>query len=169
MHSLIYKLLLTFGLLSSQQTQAATLLDYDSLILLDAEALAEQGINEAYEQLLPQLKQYVEVPIKIEEQFSSETGSYAVKAGDDIYKIYGPELEGNEAESWGRATFTLFQIINKQITKGDIRFYAINSGNDLGGLFLSQSAAELSRNALNNRQDWPYFPELTSPWYGQFY
>tara|TARA_R110000868_G_scaffold376857_1_gene642080 strand:+ start:1356 stop:1688 length:333 start_codon:yes stop_codon:yes gene_type:complete len=79
MRSLIYKLLLTLGLLSNQQAQAATPLDYDSLILLDAEALAEQGINEAYEQLLPQLKQFVEAPIKIEEQFSSKTGSYEVK------------------------------------------------------------------------------------------
>lgn len=169
MRSLIYKLLLTLGLLSNQQAQAATSLDYDSLILLDAEALAEQGINEAYEQLLPELKQYVEAPIKIEEKFSSETGSYEVKAGGEIYKIYGPELDGNEAESWGRATYALFQIINKQITKGDVRFYAINSANNLGGLFLSQSAAELSRNALNNRQDWPYLPELISPWYGQFH
>lgn len=169
MRSFIYKLVLAVGLLSDQQAQAATLLDYDSLILLDAEALAEQGINEAYEQLLPQLKQYVEAPIEIEEQFSSETGSYAVKAGGEIYKIYGPDIEGNEGESWGRATYALFHIINKQITKGDVRLYAINSANDLGGLFLSQSAAELSRNALNNRQDWPYLPELASPWYGQFH
>lgn len=169
MRSLIYKLLLTLSLLSNQQAQAATSLDYASLTLLDAEALAEQGINEAYEQLLPQLKQYVEAPIKIEEQFSSETGSYTVKAGGETYKIYGPELEGSEGESWGRATYALFHIINKQITKGDVRLYAINSANDLGGLFLSQPAAEQSRNTLNNRQDWPYLPELVSPWYGQFH
>jgi hypothetical protein len=167
MRSLIYKLLLTLGLFSNQHAQATTLLDYDSLIFLDAEALAEQGINEAYERLLPHLKKYVISPIKIEEQFSSETGSYSVKAGGETYEIYGPELEGNEVESWGRATHALFQIINKQVTSGDIRFYAINSGNDLGGMFLSQSAVEQSKVALKNRQDWPYLPDPTPPRYGQ--
>ena len=51
----------------------------------------------------------------------------------------------------------------------DLRARRTARANDLGGLFLSQSAAELSRNALNNRQDWPYLPELVSPWYGQFH
>ncbi|MDP9941331.1 hypothetical protein [Ectopseudomonas alcaliphila] len=167
MRSLICKLLLALGLFGSQQSQATTSLNYDSLILLDAEALAEQGISEAYERLLPHLKKYVKSPIKIEEQFSSEIGRYSVKAGGEAYEIYGPGIEGNEAESWGRATHAFFHIINKQIVSGDIRFYAVNNGNDLGGIFLSQSAVEQSKVALKNRQDWPYLPEPTPPWYGQ--
>jgi hypothetical protein len=34
-------------------------LDYDKMILLDAEDLAEAGILEAYEELLPELQNYV--------------------------------------------------------------------------------------------------------------
>ena len=110
MRSLIYKLLRTLGLLSNQQAQAATLLNYDSLIILAAETLAEQGIREAYEQLLPQLKKYVASPAKIEEQFSSEAGSYTVKAEGEAYEIYGPELEDSEIESWVKPRMPSFKL-----------------------------------------------------------
>ena len=40
-------------------------LDYDKLIFLDAEALAEGGIREAYTSILPHLKEYVAEPAEV--------------------------------------------------------------------------------------------------------
>jgi hypothetical protein len=42
-------------------------LDYEKLIPLDAEALAEGGIREAYASILPHLIQYVAEPAEVQE------------------------------------------------------------------------------------------------------
>jgi hypothetical protein len=73
----------------------------------------------------------------------------------------------NGAESWGRATYAFFTIINGQLTDSEYRLYAINSGNDLGGMFLKPIEAQRSTNTLARRNDWPYMPTNEHPWYGQ--
>ena len=98
-------------------------LDYDKLIFLDAEELAEGGIREAYTSILPQ--------------------------------------------SLGRAAHALFKIINDQLTNSEYRLFAINGGNDLGGMFLTQSELEDARRSLPRPEDWPYLPTPEHPWYGQ--
>lgn len=42
-------------------------LDYEKLIILDAENLAEQGIAESYRQLLPELARYISHPAALTE------------------------------------------------------------------------------------------------------
>jgi len=79
-------------------------LDYDQLILLDAEDLAETGIRQAYESLLPELRKYVQRPAEVEEVIENDAGSYAVKSGTKKFVIYAPELRDEGGESWGRAT-----------------------------------------------------------------
>ena len=59
----------------------ADILDYDQLVLIDAEDLAEAGILEAYESLLPALYKYVAQPALVEEFIDHDVGSYAVKCG----------------------------------------------------------------------------------------
>ena len=82
------------------------------------------------------------------------------------YFIYG----GNDQEeSWGRAAFALFDIVNRQLEGTKYRLFAINGGNDLSGIFLTVEQAEAARRSLPNRQDWPYLPVLKGPWYGQFH
>lgn len=54
-------------------------LDYDRWIHLDAEDLAETGIREAYEALLPELRKYAPQPAHVEEVIDSETPSYSVR------------------------------------------------------------------------------------------
>jgi len=51
-------------------------LDYESLIHLDAEALAEGGIGEAYLALLSQLSRYIAEPLKIEEAIDAKAPRY---------------------------------------------------------------------------------------------
>jgi len=144
-------------------------LDYDRMIHLDAENLAEAGIWKAYESLLFELRKYVPRPAEIEEVIDSKVGRYAIKNGAREFVIYGPELPDEGGESWGRATVAFFTIINDQLANSEYRFYAINGGNDLGGMFLTQAQAAAAQKTLRNKSDWPYFPKNELDWYGQYH
>lgn len=146
-------------------------LDYDKAIILDAENLAEEGIGEAYNLLTPTLQEYGLQPAAIEEVADNDEGSYSVRCNGQEYPVYGPELEDSEGQSWGRGTCALFSIINSQLAEinSDYRFYAINGGNDLFGIFLTPDQAEASRKSLDRKSDWPYLPEANHPWYGMFH
>lgn len=142
-------------------------LDYDQMVLLDAEDLAETGMKEAYESLLPELERYVADPVILEENVDSNMPRYSVSAAGTEYLIYSPELDDAEASSWGRATWAFFSIINEQLRTTSVRFYAINGGNDLGGMFLTEKQVEDAKKSLKRKSDWPYIPTNDHPWYGQ--
>jgi hypothetical protein len=74
-----------------------------------------------------------------------------------------------ESESWGRATFILFSLVNQQLSDAEVSFYAINGGNDLGGMFLTEAQVEKARRSLPLKSDWPYLPTNEAPHYGQFH
>jgi hypothetical protein len=143
-------------------------LDYDSLILLDAEELAEQGILDAYERVLPELRKYADVPLRIEETMDNDLPSYSVRANGRAYVVYSAETEGTEGASWGRATAALFAIVNEQLEGSKVRFYAIGGGNDLGGMFLAPEQAQAAQAGLARKSDWPYIPNQIEPYYGQY-
>lgn len=142
-------------------------LDYDQLVLLDAEELAETGIAEAYARLLPDLRKYVQQPSRVEEVIDDDTPVYSVRCGGKEYPIYGPDLDEEEGGAWGRATVAFFALVNEQLAGTPYRFYAINGGNDLGGMFLTPAQAHESRASLPRSDDWPYLPQDDPPWYGQ--
>jgi hypothetical protein len=144
-------------------------LDYDQLIHLDAEDLAEGGIGEAYDSLLRRLRELVPDPAEIEELLDSDAGSYAVRCGAKQFAVYGPQLEEGESNSWGRATVALFSIVNDQLESSEYRLFAINGGNDLGGMFLTPAQAQAAQQTLPNKTDWPYLPREERSWYGQYH
>ena len=144
-------------------------LNYDDAIHLDAEALAEGGIVEAYELLLPKLRQFVKNPATIEEDRDDDAPSYSVRCADSDFEIYAPDLDEGEGNSWGRATVALFSIVNAQLKNSSHRFYAINGGNDLFGMFLTPAEATAAQKSLPNKSDWPYVPKDEEPWYGQYH
>ena len=139
-------------------------LDYDELVLLDAAKLAEGGIKTAYDSLLPRLRQHIATPLTVKE--SANVG-YTVIAGGTEYVVYTPGMD--EENAWGRATVILFDLVNRQLVGSAYRLYAINGGNDLGGMFLTTREAEEARRALPEPKDWPYIPIESPPWYGQFH
>ena len=96
----------------------------------------------------------------------THSGGPAVSCLGTDYPIYA---KGDEDESWGRATFALFDIVNRQLAKTPYRFFAINGGNDLGGLFLTPPQAEAAKKSLPRKQDWPYLPSANKPWYGRYH
>lgn len=141
-------------------------LNYDEFIPLDAEALAEGGIAKAYEDLRPALRKYASSPAQVQEQTDHDSPSYSVSCLGKEYFIYG----GNDQqESWGRATFAFFDLVNRQLEGTRYRFFAINGGNDLGGMFLTLEQAEEARKSLRRKADWPYLPTMKPPWYGQYH
>jgi hypothetical protein len=148
----------------------ASTLNYDDAIPLDAEALAEGGIAEGYESVLPKLCQFVKPPAIIEEERDDDAPSYSVRCGDSEFKIYDSNLDEDEgSNSWGRATAALFSIVNEQLKNSTHRFYAINGGNDLFGMFLTPGEAAAAQRSLPNKSHWPYLPKDEEPWYGQYH
>jgi hypothetical protein len=137
------------------------------MIWLDAEDLAEQGMLSAYSEVLPKLKSYVPDPAVLEEVVDSDLPSYSVRAGSVQHTIYSPAVAGSEDESWARATYYFFLVVNGQLEGLPVKFYAINAGNDLGGMFLSETQFQTARRELPKKSDWPYIPTLEAPWYGQ--
>jgi hypothetical protein len=145
------------------------ILDYDQLIFLDAENLAEAGIREAYESLLPELRKYVPQPAQLEELIDNEAVTYAVKCGTKEFQIYSPDLQDERGESWGRAMVAFFTIVNDQLANTPYRLYAISGGNDLGGMFLTPAQAAAAQAAYPRKTDWPYLPKDEPEWYGQYH
>jgi hypothetical protein len=137
-------------------------LNYEDAIPLDAEALAEGGIVEGYQSVLPKLHQFVENPALIEEDRDDDAPSYSIRSCGYKFDIYSPNLDEDESFSWGRATAALFFIINAQLKNSTHRFYAINGGNDLFGMFLTPVEAMAAQKSLPNKMDWPYFPRMRS-------
>lgn len=144
-------------------------LTWDDTIPLDAEALAESGIRETYEQyILPHLCHYVVHPLVITEKFAQENMVYSVFAGDKNYDIFGSQI--SEPDTWGRATWAIFSIVNQQLADSDIRFYALDNGNGLAGMFLTQQEYQRYVRVLEKEKkytDIPYIPTDEPPWFGQ--
>ena len=142
-------------------------LDYDKMIYLDAESLAEQGILQAYQPIRETLSRFVADPAEIQEVVDHDRWSYTVRCREQEYVIYSPELPDEGGQSWGRATYTFFKIVNDQLAESVYSLYAINGGNDLGGMFLSRMECEEARNSLPRKEDRPYLPTSEHPWCGQ--
>ena len=149
----------------SSQTVHAKPLDYDQLILLDAEDLAETGIKEAYERVKVSLKKHIPSPSVVKEEINNDAPTYAVITDGVRYEIYGPKTP--EGQSWGNATFAFFSIVNRQLEKSAYKFYAINGGNDLGGMFLTKEEYKAAIASIKRKLDWPYIPTKDKDWYGQ--
>jgi hypothetical protein len=143
-------------------------LNYDDSIPLDAEALAEAGIAEAYGRLFPKLCEFTKQPATVTEERDDDAPSYSVRCGGKTFVIYAPGSD-DMINSWGNATVALFTVVNDQLEKSPYRFYAINGGNDLFGIFLTPAQVAQAQKALPNKRDWPYLPKLEQVWFGQFH
>lgn len=143
--------------------------DSEEIIWLDAETLAEGGVKEAYDKLVPRLRTYGAKLDKVEESLDVESSRYVVKHRGERYVVYAPEVPSGEGRSWARASFALFSVVNRQLEDSELRFYAIDGGNDLRGIFLKSAELETAKKALPYKADWPYSMTLEHPWYGQLH
>ena len=169
MGSMFSKLFLKSKSQTKTDENSVQQLDYEKMILLDAEDLAEQGIDQAYQRVLPELAKYVTHPVELTEIMDTDLPSYKIRCNGQEYLIYSAEEPDTERESWGRAAYAFFHVVNKQLVGTGVQLYAINNGNDLGGLFLTPEEAKSAQEVILRKTDWPYIPEPDEPWYGQFH
>lgn len=139
-------------------------LDYNEVVQLDAEELAEQGILSAYEQLLPRLKRYVGSPLEVTEEIDNDAATYSVAAAGKKYEIWDDGAKN--PDGWERATVAFFEIVNANLASSEYRFYALYGGNDLTGLFLTEAEFAAARRAIKKRSNWPWVPVMEPPRYG---
>lgn len=131
--------------------------DWDKLIHLDAETLAEAGMKAAYDALLPTLENYVKEPaILIEVEFSN-SDDYVVELKGNRWIIVDENIQ-TSGDAWVNAAVAFFEIINSQLTESDRTFYAFYGSHDLSGMFLTLDEFEAGRAKLSNKSDWPYIP-----------
>jgi hypothetical protein len=147
------------------------MLNYDETIILDAEELGEGSIGSSYvKDIVPVLTRFGISPAEIKEDFEPESERYTVTSQGRTYLVYSAEMDLSEGQNWGNATFALFDIVNRQLEGSPYRFYALNSGNDLTGIFLTIEEREKEVSSSKLRQvDWPYLPGPSHPWYGQLH
>ena len=139
-------------------------INYDELLFLDAENLAEVGMAEGYEQIKTEFGKRKITLSSIEEIVDDEHGTYHVKHAGKTYCIYSGK---NDTNSWSNATVALFEIVNSQLQELDLHLYALNGGNDLCGTILTESEFAKAREQLISKTDWPYIPEHGDDWLGQ--
>jgi len=140
-------------------------LNYDELVHLDAENLAEQGILSAYQKLTPRLQQYISSsPLEVSEESNNELASYIIHANGKQYVIV--EEGGQTQDCWERATVAFFEIVNANLKESAFKFYALYGGNDLSGMFLSEEQYVAACRALKKRSNLPWLPINEPPHYG---
>lgn len=139
-------------------------LDYDQVVQLDAEDLAEQGILTAYEALLPRLRRYVASPVEITEEIDNDAATYSVSAGNRKFEIWEPGAKNENG--WERATVAFFELVNSNLTASAYKFYALYGGNDLSGIFLTGEQFAAARRAIKEASNWPWLPVNDPPHYG---
>jgi len=135
--------LISAGIAAITVPRSACALNYDDLIPLDAEDLAEFAFKSTYQALRPALLRYIPSVAPIEERFDHDNPSFTVIGLGQEYFIHGGS---DQDESWGNATFAFFDIVNRQLQSTRYRFFAFNGGNDLSGMFLSLEEAEAAKS-----------------------
>ena len=132
------------------------------MVGLDAEDLTEAGIENPYDSRLVQFRRFISEPAAIQEFVDTDVPRYSVMYRAVEYTIDPPDIP--PGQSWGRATYALFKIVNDQLINSEYRLYASNGGNDLGGMFFKASECDAARQSLPRREGWPYLPTLEHPW-----
>jgi hypothetical protein len=139
-------------------------LDYDHLVQLDAEDLAEQGILAAYTALRPRLQNYSGNVLDVSEEIACDAGAYSVVADGERHIIWETGLANKDG--WERATVVFFKVVNANLRDSEHKFYALYGGNDLSGMFLTDQEFRAARKAIKNPGHWPWTPVDDAPGYG---
>jgi hypothetical protein len=148
---------------------AADPIDYDKVILLDAESLAEGGIGEAYAELIAEAGDLGVDWLPIEENWDGKEegydggSNYRVTLGGRTDFVFGNPPSENP---WGMATTTFFDIVNRQLVGRPFKFYALTGGNDLKAVLLTDEEFEAALRYHAGTLDVPYLPNKTPPHHG---
>ena len=154
-------------LLSDTEHDVSHELDYERLIMLDAERLFEQGMLEGYEAIIPKLKDFIE-PANMTEIFPDGTDDYLIEVQNKKYYLFNEDIAQKDIyDGWALATYTLFHVVNLQLVETDYQLYALYGANDLSGVFMTEEEVVARRRAFkDNHSEWPYIPTIEHPNFG---
>ncbi len=110
---------------------------------LDSEELSESGLRGAYGEVYPDLLQFLDNPLTVEEVFD-KSKQFLVKCRSGLVDVLATSEQDSEvqADEWFAAQRLLFILINSQLQKSPFRFFCIAGGNDLLGVFLPKDFCE---------------------------
>ena len=124
---------------------------------IDAEELIEGSFSSLYDDVREKLiKHGIELEEDcIEEDVDTSEGVTTVSYNDQEYILCNNDIE----DSWERGAYVFFMIINSQIYDKNLKFYAVNGGNDLSGILLKKSEVARLMKSFPGDEDLPYIPE----------
>lgn len=131
-------------------------------VLLDAEALAEEGLFNALLEMGPNIR-LRGGEITSLQTLQADGTTYRVAVNGAPYDVYGPDTY---QDSWPLATQTFWQIVTELTPNSDDRFYVLGLGNDLMGAFLPDSVIPFFEATGSGPYNVPYTPTRTAPNYG---
>ena len=124
---------------------------------IDAEELIEGSFSSLYDDVREKLiKHGIELEEDcIEEDVDTSEGVTTINYNDQEYILCNNDIE----DSWERGAYVFFMIINSQIYDKNLKFYAVNGGNDLSGILLKKSEVARLMKSFPDDEDLPYIPE----------
>ena len=124
---------------------------------IDAEELIEGSFSSLYDDVREKLiKHGIELEEDcIEEGVDTSEGVTTISYNDQEYILCNNDIE----DSWERGAYVFFMIINSQIYDKNLKFYAVNGGNDLSGILLKISEVARLMKSFPGDEDLPYIPE----------
>lgn len=134
----------------------------ERFVLLDAEALAEQGLFDALLDMGPNIRLRGGAVTSLE-TLRADGKTYQVTVNGVTYDAYTPD--GYE-DSWPLATQTFWQIVTDLTPNSEDRFYMLGLGNDLMGAFLPDSVIPFFEATGRGPYNVPYIPTRIAPNYG---
>ena len=132
-------------------------LNWDELIHLDVEELAEGGMTEAYDNLSSILERYVTQALTLTAIEFEDSDDYVVELNGKRWIIYDDNTQSS-GDAWVNAAVAFFEIVNSQLTNSDWTFYAFYGSHDFSGMFLTQQEFDRARVKIPKKSDWPYMP-----------
>ena len=160
----VWTLLLAFlGVAStSDHTAKVDPIDYEQIVHLDAEDLAEGGMVEAYERITAAIAdERIEwAPMT---QSGEGTPDYSIHLLGETHRVYG---SSPGTDDWAISSAVLFDAVNRQLVNLDFKVYALNGGNDLHAVALTKRQFEEAVQYHERRHDRPYLPNQEPPHFG---
>lgn len=137
---------------------------YDEVLNLDAETLAEVGIVQVYDEIEPVIASHGGTPDSFREIVDEQSGSYAIEHRGVVYPVSGGDI--GVAQGWGNAAAVFFEIVNRQMEGSEYRFYALDHGNGLQGVFLTDQQFAAARAFHRKGVNVPFVPTREPPMFG---
>lgn len=149
---------------ASGQQSAADPIPYEEVVSLDAERLAEGGMIEVYDEIEPVIVSHGGRPDTLQAHNDAKTDRYSIAHRGITYPVSGGDI--SVAQGWGNAAAVFFEIVNRQMEGSEYRFYALNHGNDLQGVFLTDKQYAAARAFHRRGADTPFRPTREAPMFG---